>query len=98
MLTTTSEYNYYNINLDETCNIVENSLLKDEQNNTVRCCRMVKVECIADFLDKKRRKKIIKIRSGNRNEELNKVLQLAKGLFLLIRIDKIKIIIERIVF
>ena len=50
MLIITSENNYYNINLDETCNIVENTQLKDEQKDTVGSRGMVKVECIAEFL------------------------------------------------
>ena len=52
MFNITSEYNYHNINLDETCNIVLNTLLKHKQKCTVACGGMVKIECIADFLDK----------------------------------------------
>ena len=99
MLIITTEYKYYNIKLNERCNIVENTLLKQKQKCTVRCRGMVKVECIADCLDEMRNEiKIITIRSCNINEELNKVLQSSTGIFILVRIDKIRIIIERIVF
>ena len=99
MLIITVEYNFYNIKLDELCNIVETTLLKHEQKCTVGCRGLVKVECIADFLDEiKNEIKIITIRSCNINEELNKVFQSSEGMVILVRIDKIKIIIERIVF
>ena len=32
MIIITSEYNYYIVNLNETCNIIENTLLKHEGN------------------------------------------------------------------
>ena len=99
MIIINSEYIYYNIILDETCNIVENTLLKDEQKDTVGCCRLVKVECIAEFLDKiKNEAKIITNQSCNINEEMNKVMQSSDGMVILVGEDKIRIVIDRMVF
>ena len=89
MINFTSEYKYYNINFHETCNIVENTLLKHERKHTVGCRAMVKVECIAQFLDKiKNEVKIITIQKCMLNEELKKVLQSSEGMVILVRIDK----------
>ena len=99
MLIITSDYNYYNIKLDEIYNIVENTLLKHEQKCTVGCRVMVNVKCIAEFLDKIENKiKIITIQRCNINEEMNKVLQSSEGMILLVRIDKTRIVIDKMVF
>ena len=99
MFIITSEYKYYNIKLDETCNIVGKTLLKHEQKYTVGCLGMVKVECDADFSDKIENKiKIITIRSCNNKEELNEVLQSSEGMVILVETHKIMIVIERMVF
>ena len=99
MLIITSEYIYYNIKLDEICNIVENTLLKHEQKCTAGYRGMVNVECIAEFLVTIENKiKIITIQSCNISEELNKVLQLSEGMVILVRIEKLRLKIERMVF
>ena len=51
MIILTCEYSYYNINPDERCNTVENTVLKHEQKYSVGCRVMAKVKCIAEFLD-----------------------------------------------
>ena len=99
MFIITSEYNYYNIKMDETCNIEENTLIEHEQQCTVGCRGMKKVKCIAEFLDiKENILKIVTIQSCNTNEELNNVLQPSGGVVILVRIDKIRIVIDRMVF
>ena len=96
MIIITSEFIYYNIKLDESCDIVENTRLKDEQKVTVGCRGMVKVECIVDFLDKiKNEINFMKTRSFNIIEELNKILQSGKGMVKFVRPDKLRNKIER---
>ena len=95
----TSEDNYYNIKLDEACDIVENTLLEHEQKYGGDCQRIVKVKCVAEFLDEiKNEMKFITFQSCNINDELNKVMISSEGMLILIRIDKLKIVIEWIVF
>ena len=48
----TSEYKYYNIKLDEICNIVENTVLEHEQKYGANCQRRVEIKCVAEFLIK----------------------------------------------
>ena len=52
MITITSEYIYNDIDLNETRNIVENTLQEYEQNYGWNYHRRVKVRCVAEFLDK----------------------------------------------
>ena len=85
--------------MDETCIVVENTLLNHEHKCTVGCRAMVKLKCAAEFLDEIKNEKInTTIRSCNINEELNKILQLADGMVILVRIDKIRIVIDSMVF
>ena len=78
---------------------MENTLLKHVQKCTVGFGGMVKVKRVAEFLDKiKNEIKITKFRSCNINEELNKVLQSLAGMVILVRMDKIRIVIDRMVF
>ena len=52
MIIVTSDYDY-NINkLDETRNIVENTILKHEQKNGGNYGKVIKVKCLAEILDK----------------------------------------------
>ena len=95
----TSEFKYYNIKLDEICNIVENKQLEHKQKYGVDYHRIVKVKCVAEFWDKIENDiKIITIHSCNINDELNKLTCSSEGMLILIRIDKLRILIERIVF
>ena len=81
MIITTSEYNYYNIKSNETCNIVENTLQEHEQNYGVEHLKIVKVKCVAEFLDKKNEIKNIIIQSSNINEESTKVMISSEGAY-----------------
>ena len=48
----TSEYKYYNIKLDQICNVVENTLLQHEQKYGANYQRSVEKKCVAEFLIK----------------------------------------------
>ena len=96
MTTNTSEYIYINIKLNETRNIVENTILEYEQKYGAVYLKSVKVECVAEFLDEiKNEIKILIIRRYNIIEELNKILQSSNGIIDFIRRDKIRIRIKR---
>ena len=98
MIILTNEYVYNNIKLDETHNIVENTLLENIRKYGANYHRSVEVKCVAEFLDKiKYEIKIIIFKRYNITEELNKIMQSSNGLIESIRIDKIRIIIKRIV-
>ena len=90
----TSEY-FYNIKLNETRNIVENTLEEYEEKYGYNYHRHVKVNCVAEFLDKiKNETKNITIDRYNIIGELNKIMQSSRGMIKLIRIIHVKIIIE----
>ena len=96
MIIITSEYVYYNNNLNETSDIVENSLLEHEQKHGANYHRSIEVTCVAEILDKvKSEMKIIITKRYNLIEELNKIIQSSNGMIELIRIDKIRNIIKR---
>ena len=98
MIIITEDYVYNNIKLDETHNIVENTLLENIQKCGTNYHRSVEVKCVAEFLDKvKNEIKIIIIKHYNNIEELNKIIQSSNGMTELIRIDKIRNIVKRIV-
>ena len=84
------------IKLEETCNTVENTLLEHKQKYGADYHRCVRVECVAEFLDKiKNEIKIKIIQSCNINEESHKVLQ---NRIILVRIHKLRIETKRKVF
>ena len=92
----TSEYIYNNIQLNETSNIVENTVPEHEQKHGGYYRKIVKVWCVAEFLDKmKNETKIITIECYNIIGELNKVMQSSRGRIKFIRIIELKIIIKR---
>ena len=68
-----SEYFYDNIKLNETRNILQNTIEEYEETYGFNCNRIVIVECIADFYDKiKNEKKFIIIDRYNIIGELTK--------------------------
>ena len=96
MIIITSECNYNNIKLNETRNIVENTLLEHEQKYGANYHRSIEVKCVADFLDKiKNEIKIIIIERFIFIEDLNKIIQSSNGMIELIRIVKVGNIIKR---
>ena len=91
----TSEYVYNNIKLNETRNIVENTLEEYKQKYGGNYPRSVKVKCDAEFLDKiKNGRKNITIERYNNFGDLNKIMQSSKGKIKLIRVIQVIIIIE----
>ena len=99
MIIVASEYVFNNPKLNELCNIVENKLVEHKQKYGVDYHRIVKVKCVAEILDKlKNEIEIITIRSCNINEELNKVMISSEDMLLLVRIDKLRIVIKRRIF
>jgi len=90
-----TEYVYNNIKLNETRNIVENTLLEYERKYGFNCNRVVKVEFSAKFLDKSTNEtKIIPFESSKIIGKVNKIMQSSKGICKFIRIIQLKIIIE----
>ena len=90
-----SEYVYNNIKLNETRNIVENTLEEHKQKCSGNYPRSVKVECVATFLDKiKNKTKNITINSYNIIGVLSKIMQTSKGMITLIRVIQVLIRIE----
>ena len=59
MITITSEYNYYNLKMDETCNFVEKYSIEQKRRYGAVCHRRVRVECVAEFLNKLKNEKKI---------------------------------------
>ena len=98
MIIFTNEYVYNTIKLDETYNFVENTLLENIQKYGDYYHREVEVKGVVEFLDKiKNEIKIIIIKRYNIIEELNKRLQSSNGMIELIRINKIRITIKRMI-
>ena len=99
MIIITSEYDYNNIKLNETRNIVENTILAYEQKYGVDYLKSIKVKCVAEFLDKiKNETKSIIIERYNIIEELNKVMQSSKGMIKFVRRSELKIVIKGKIF
>ena len=95
MIIITSEYDYNNLKLNETRNIVEDTILEYEQKYGCDYLKSVKVKCVAEFLAKtKNETKKITIERYNIIGELNKVMQSSKGMIKLIRIIEMKYIIK----
>ena len=91
----TNEYVYNNIKINETRNIVENTLEECKEKCGGNYRRSVKVECVATFLDKiNNETKKITTERYNIIGELIKIMQSSKGMIKLIRIIQVKIIIE----
>ena len=85
--------------MNETRNIVENTLQEYKQKSDRKNRRPVKVKCVAEFLDKiKNEKRSITIERYNIIGELNKIMQSSKGMIKLIRVIHVKIIIEREIY
>ena len=81
--------------MNETHNIVENAIREYERISGLDCRKSVNVKCIAKFLDEINNElKIITIERYNIIEELNRVIQSSKGMFVLIRTDKMKLVIK----
>ena len=91
----TSEYVYDNIKLNETGNILQNTIEEYEETYGFKQNRVVKVKCIAEFYDKTiNETKIIIIDRYNIIGELNKIMQNWRGEIKLVKIIEVKIIIE----
>ena len=89
----TIEYVYNNITVDETRNIVDNTVLEYERKNVGIYWRSVKVKCVVKFLEKRKneRKNII-IERYNIFGEVNKMMQSTKGMCKIIGLIELKII------
>ena len=91
----TSEYVYNSNKLDQTRKIIEKTLHEYEQKDGANYPRILKIICVAEFLDRlKNETKIITIENYNIVGELKKIMQSSEGLCKLIRIIEIKIIIN----
>ena len=89
----TSEYVYNTIKLNDTRNIVENTILECKYGATPN--RNVKVKCTAEFLDKiNNETKVSTITSCNIIGNLNKIMQSSKGMNDFIRVIQLKTIIQ----
>ena len=89
------EIRFINIKLNETRNIVENTLLEYERKYGFNFNRIVRVEFSAKFLDKSTNEtKIIPFEFSKIIGKVNKIMQSSKGIFKFIRIVQLKIIIE----
>ena len=76
----TCEYFYDKIKLNETRNIVQNTIEEYEEENGYKVYRGEKVKCVAQFYDKINNDiKIIMINRFNIIGELNKIMQRSKG-------------------
>ena len=81
----TSEYVYDDIKLNETRNIVENTLQGYRQKHSGNYRRPVKVKCVAEFLDRiNNETKNKTIERYNIIGELNKIMQSSKSMIKLI--------------
>ena len=99
MIASSREYKYYNFKLNETRNIVENTVLEYVQKYGNHCLKSEKIRCVAEFLDKIENEiKIINIERCDIFGELNKVMESSKSMIEFIRVDKLKIVIKRKIF
>ena len=91
----TSEYVFDNIKLNETRNILQNTIEEYEKEYGFDLYRDVKVRCVGEVCDKIiNETKIILIDCYNFIRELNKFMQKSRGEIKLIKIIEVKIIIE----
>ena len=56
MINITSEFDYNKVELNETRNIVENTQVENEQKYCANYRRSIKVKCVAEFLDKMKKR------------------------------------------
>ena len=95
MIIVTSECDYKINKVDETRNIVENTVLEHEQKYGGKYRKIIKVKCVAEFLDKViNETKNITIERYNIIGELNKTMQSSNGMIKFIRVIELKIIIK----
>ena len=95
----TSEYVYNNIKLDETREIIENTLHDYQQKNGEIYRRIIKIIYVAEFLDKiKNETKNLTFESYNIVGEINRIMQSSRGLNKLIRIIELKITTNGVVY
>ena len=67
--------------MNETCNIVESTILENEQKYGADCLKSVKIKCVAEFLEEIENKiKIINNERYDIFEELNKVMESSKSM------------------
>ena len=98
-ITSESEYVYNNLKLNETRDIVENTILEYEQKYGFDHRRNGKVKCVAEFLDKiKNETKNVTIERYNNIGELNGVMQSSKGMIKFIGVIELKIIIKGTIY
>ena len=90
-----SEYVYNNIKLNETHNIIENTLLEYERKCGYNYNRTCEIICITKFLDKiKNETKNITLTCYNIIGGINKIMQSTKGMCKFIRVIELKIKIQ----
>ena len=82
--------------MNETRNILQNTIEECKKGYGFDLYRDVKVRCVGDFYDKikKNERKFIIINHYNIIGELNKIMQKSRGEIKLIKIIEVKIIIE----
>ena len=91
----TSEYIYDNNKLNETRNILQNTIEEYEETYGLNYKRVVKVKCVGEFYDKlKNETKTIIIDRYHIIGELNKIVQKSRGWIKLVKIIEVKIIFE----
>ena len=94
MIVLTSESGYNIIKLNETRNIVENTE-EDCREKYNAICFAKEVKCVVEFLDKiKNETKNITINCENIFKKIKKIARSSKGVVKLVRIIKLKIIID----
>ena len=95
----TSESEYVYIKLNETSKIVENTLQEYEQKYGADYRKIVKVMCVAEFLEKiKNETKNVTIERYYIIGELNKKMQSSKGMIKFIRVIELKVIIKERIY
>ena len=90
-----SDYVYKNNKLNETRNIIENTLLEYERKYGGKYSRSVKVKCVAKFSDKRiNETKNFTIERYNIIREVNTTMKSTKWLCIFLRLYELKNIIE----
>ena len=91
----TSEHVYDNVILNETRNILQNSIEEYDKEYGFNYIRVVKNKCVGEFFDKIiNETKFIITNCYNIIGQLNKIMQKSIGEIKLIKIIEVKIIIE----
>ena len=92
----TSEYIFNNLKLEETNEIIKNTLLKHDERYGYICNKKVKVKCNTKFFDKiKNDTKKIAFKCCNVFGAINKVMHSSTGFIKLTGPIKLMIILER---